>query len=169
MEIDRRDHLFHPGQRIIDLGAAPGGWSQYVAGKVGKRGRVIAVDILEMQPLDNVLIIQGDFTTQSTFEQCLEALGGSKADLVISDMSPNITGIKAVDQANLLHLAELALELAVQVLRKDGALLIKLFQGEGVDAYRTLLKEHFSRILTRKPSASRDNSREFYLLARGFR
>ncbi|HKK16713.1 MAG TPA: RlmE family RNA methyltransferase [Gammaproteobacteria bacterium] len=169
MEIDRRDHLFQPGHKVIDLGAAPGGWSQYVAGMVGKQGKVIALDILEMQPLDNVFFIQGDFSEQSTSMRCLEALGGDKADLVISDMSPNITGIKVTDQARSLYLAELALEFAVRVLRQDGALLIKLFQGEGVDEFRASLKEHFSKIVTRKPNASRDDSREFYLLARAFR
>lgn len=168
MEIDRRDRLLKPGQIVIDLGAAPGGWSQYAAEKVGRKGRVIAVDMLEMQPLDNVLFIYGDFTERTVFERCLAGLDKGKADLVFSDMSPNITGIRAADQARSLYLAELALDLAVQVLRRDGALLIKLFQGEGTDEFRSLLKEHFSKIVTRKPDASRDNSREFYLLARGF-
>lgn len=169
IEIDEKDHLFRPGQVVIDLGAAPGSWSQYVAERVGKTGKVIALDILEMEPIDNVEIIQGDFTTDDVFEQCLECLAGRSADLVISDMAPNLSGIKATDQARSIYLAELALDLSRRVLNKDGALLVKMFQGEGADSYRTELKEHFKRILTRKPRASREGSREFYLLAHGLR
>ena len=168
-EIDRKDQLIRPGQTIIDLGAAPGSWSQYAAERVGARGKVIAIDILPVDPIDNVLFIQGDFTGQPAYEACLEELGGNRCDLVISDMAPNLSGIRSADQAAGLYLAELARDLAIEVLKPGGHLLLKLFQGEGVDEFRQSLKEHFGRIMTRKPDASRDNSREFYVLARSYR
>jgi 23S rRNA (uridine2552-2'-O)-methyltransferase len=167
-EIDEKDHLFHKGQIVIDLGAAPGSWSQYVAQRVGSQGKVIAIDILPVENVDNVLFIQGDFTEQAIYEQCLESLGGNKADLVISDMAPNISGIKSSDQARSMTLAETARDLACQVLHPGGDLLVKIFEGEGAAEYRQSLKEHFRQILTRKPRASRDSSREFYILARSF-
>jgi 23S rRNA (uridine2552-2'-O)-methyltransferase len=168
-EIDKKDHLFRKGQTVIDLGAAPGSWSQYVARQTGLQGKVIAIDILPVEEIDNVLFIKGDFTEQVIYEQCLQSLNGNKADLVISDMAPNISGIKSSDQARSMALAEMALELACQVLKPGGDLLIKLFEGEGVAEFRQQLKEHFQQVLTRKPKASRDNSREFYILARTFR
>ena len=168
-EIDEKDHLFHKGQTVIDLGAAPGSWSQYVIEHISPSGRLISIDILPLEPINNSLIIKGDFTEQETYEQCLEALEGQKADLVISDMAPNISGIKDSDQARSLYLAELARDLAFQVLRPGGDLLIKLFQGSGADEFRKELKEHFDKIVNRKPRASRDDSREFYILARSFR
>jgi 23S rRNA (uridine2552-2'-O)-methyltransferase len=168
-EIDEKDHLFHRGQTVIDLGAAPGSWSQYVACRVGPQGKVIAIDILPVEKIDNVLFIKGDFTEQAVYEQCLQSLDGEKADLVISDMAPNISGIKSSDQSRSMALAELALELACQVLRPEGDFLVKVFEGEGVAEFRQKLKEHFERILTRKPKASRGNSREYYILARSFR
>ena len=168
-EIDKKDHLFRKGQTVIDLGAAPGSWSQYVARQTGLQGKVIAIDILPVEEIDNVLFIKGDFTEQVIYEQCLHSLAGSKVDLVISDMAPNISGIKSSDQARSMALAEMALELACQVLKPGGDLLIKLFEGEGVAEFRQQLKEHFQQVLTRKPKASRDNSREFYILARTFR
>ena len=167
-EIDERDRLINPGQRIIDLGSAPGSWSQYAISRTGPGGLVLAVDCLPMTPIDNVLFIQGDFTDQVTLDRCLACLGDDGADLVLSDMAPNISGIRATDQARSIYLAELAKDLAIRVLRKKGDLLIKLFQGEGTDPFRESLKEHFGRVLTRKPRASRDDSREFYLLARDF-
>jgi len=169
MEIDEKDKLLHKGQTVIDLGAAPGSWSQYVTEKISTTGKVIAVDILNMDPIDNVLFIEGDFTKQETCEKCLQCLEKRKADLVISDMAPNLSGIKATDQARSLYLAELAGDLACQVLRPGGDLLVKVFQGSGTDRFRLELQEHFTRILARKPRASRDGSREFYLLARSFR
>lgn len=168
-EIDDKDKLLHKGQTVIDLGAAPGSWSQYIAEKVSTTGKVIAVDILHMEPIDNVHIIEGDVTEQETFEKCLQGIKKQKADLVFSDMAPNLSGIKATDQARSLYLAELARELACEVLRPGGDLLIKLFQGSGTDRFRLELQEHFARILTRKPVASRNSSRELYLLARTFR
>ena len=168
-EIDEKDHLFRKGQTVIDLGAAPGSWSQYVARRVGPQGKVIAIDILPLDSIDNVLFIKGDFTEQAIYEQCLYSLDGQNADLVISDMAPNISGIKSSDQARSMHLAETARDLACQVLRPGGDVLIKIFEGEGVTEFRQGLKEHFRQILTRKPRASRDSSREFYILARTFR
>ena len=168
-EIDKRDRLIQPGTCIIDLGAAPGSWSQYAISRTGQPGKVIAVDCLAMAPIDNVLFIQGDFTEQETFNRCMECIGDSPVDLVLSDMAPNITGIRSTDQARSMYLAELTKDLATRVLKQEGDLLIKLFQGEGVDQFRKELQEHFGRVLTRKPRASRDDSREFYLLARGFR
>jgi len=168
-EIDEKDHLFRKGQTVIDLGAAPGSWSQYVARQVGPQGKVIAIDILPLDSIDNVLFIKGDFTEQAIYKQCLYSLDGQNADLVISDMAPNISGIKSSDQARSMHLAEPARDLACQVLRPGGDVLIKIFEGEGVTEFRQGLKEHFRQILTRKPRASRDSSREFYILARTFR
>jgi len=168
-EIDKKDHLFRPGQTVIDLGAAPGSWSQYAAGRIGDRGRVIAIDILPLDPIDNVLFIQGDFTEQAVYEDCLARLDGRRCDLVISDLAPNLSGIRATDQAAGLYLAELARDLALEVLKPGGHLLVKVFQGEGIDVFRHSLREHFAKIVTRKPDASRDNSREFYVLARSYR
>ena len=168
-EIDDKDRLLHKGQTVIDLGAAPGSWSQYIAEKVSITGTVIAVDLLHMEPIDNVYIIEGDITGQDTFDKCLQGIKKQKADLVFSDMAPNLSGIKATDQARSLYLAELARDLACEVLRPGGDLLVKLFQGSGTDRFRQELQEHFARILTRKPVASRNSSREFYLLARTFR
>ena len=169
IEIDDRDHLFQQGHIVIDLGAAPGSWSQYVSEKIGHQGRLIAVDILPMEPITNTLFIKGDFIEQPIYEACLQAMNHGKADLVISDMSPNLSGIRATDQARSLNLAELAYDLAKSVLKQGGDMLVKLFEGEGTDMYRYNLKEHFGKIIVRKPKASRDDSREFYVLARTFR
>jgi 23S rRNA (uridine2552-2'-O)-methyltransferase len=167
MEIDQHDRLFRPGQLVVDLGAAPGSWSQYAASRVGPRGRVIAVDVLPMAPVAGVEFMQGDFADAAVQARCLEALGDRRADLVISDMAPNLSGIRATDQARSMRLAELALEFARQVLAPGGDLLLKLFQGSGADAFRKELVEHFQRVNIRKPGASRSASREFYVLARG--
>ena len=169
MEIDDKDKLLRKGLTVIDLGAAPGSWSQYVAEKVSTTGKVIAVDILPMEPIGNVQFIKGDFTGQEILEKCLHEIGKQKADLVISDMAPNLSGIKATDQARGLYLAELARDLACKVLRPGGDLLVKVFQGSGTDRFREELQEHFASTCTRKPGASRNSSREFYLLARAFR
>lgn len=164
-EIDRKDQLFKPGMRVVDLGSAPGSWSQYAAEKVGEKGRVIAVDLLPMEPIMHVQFYQGDFTEETTEKWLLEQLDQDKADLVISDMAPNLTGIRATDQARSMALAEMALDLCQHVLRPGGNLLIKLFEGAGTSEFRQQLREHFARVLTRKPGASRDKSREFYVLA----
>ena len=165
-EIDQRDRLLRPGQLVVDLGSAPGSWSQYAAEKVLPDGKVIAVDILEMPPINGVEFILGDFTEQSVFDQCLARLDGNKADLVISDMAPNLTGIRDSDQARCMYLAELALDFAAAVLNPRGNLLIKVFEGAGIEQFKRALKEQFQRVSVRKPDASRSGSREFYILAR---
>jgi len=169
IEIDEKDHLLEQGQIVIDLGAAPGSWSQYAAKKTGPGGRVIAVDILSLDPIDNVLFIKGDFTEVAICKECLAVLGGSKADLVISDMAPNLSGIKVTDQARSMALAEVARDFALQVLRKGGSFLVKVFQGEGTREFQLGLQKHFQRVVIRKPGASRDSSSEMYLLAQSLR
>ena len=169
IEIDEKVHLLQKGQVVIDLGAAPGSWSQYAAKKTAPAGRVIAVDILPQEPIDNVLFIKGDFTEDATRKECLAALGGSRADLVISDMAPNLSGIKVTDQARGLALAESAMDFALQVLRKGGNFLVKVFQGEGTREFQLDLQKHFQRVVIRKPGASRDSSSEIYLLAQSLR
>jgi 23S rRNA (uridine2552-2'-O)-methyltransferase len=168
-EMDRADRLFRPGLMVVDLGAAPGGWSQYAARRVAPGGRVLAVDLLPMEPVQGVEFIQGDFTEPAVLDSVKTRLGAAGADLVISDMAPNITGVAARDQARALELAELALALAAQVLKPGGALLVKTFQGEGYKAFHEAMRRRFERLLTRKPKASRAESREIYLLGRGLR
>lgn len=169
IEIDERDHVFKQGQMVIDLGAAPGSWSQYVGEKIGEKGQLIAIDILPMEPINNTLFIEGDFTEQPVYDKCLQAMNNAKADLVISDMAPNLSGIRTADQARSLYLAELSFDLAKSVLKAGGDMLVKIFEGEGTDKYRHDLKEYFEKIVVRKPKASRDDSREFYVLAKTFR
>lgn len=168
-EIQEKDRLLRAGQRVVDLGAAPGGWSQYAAGIVGERGRVVALDILAMDPLPGVVTLQADFTEDEALARLDEALGGEPVDVVLSDMAPNISGQAAVDQPRAMYLAELAVDFAGQVLRPGGALLVKVFQGEGFDSYLKALRGRFGGVVTRKPKASRPRSREVYLLARDFR
>lgn len=167
LEIQEKDKVIKPGMTVVDLGSAPGGWSQVVADLVGEHGRVIALDILPMDAFANVEFIQGDFREQEVYDKLMALLGDKKVDLVISDMAPNISGMKSVDQPRAIYLVELALEFALQVLKPGGDLLVKVFQGEGVEEYRRQLQGAFTRLLTRKPHASRSESREFYLLARG--
>ncbi len=169
LEIQKKDKIIRPGMLVIDLGSAPGGWSQVARQYIGQHGRVIAVDILEMDHLAQVEFIRGDFTEQQTLERILEALGNQQADLVISDMAPNISGIRTVDNARALYLVELAVDLAHQVLRPGGDLLMKVFQGQGFDAFHKDLKRAYQKVLTRKPDASRARSAEIYLLARGLK
>jgi 23S rRNA (uridine2552-2'-O)-methyltransferase len=165
-ELVRQDRLIRPGMTIVDLGAAPGGWSQVVAELAGPKGRVIAVDILDMQRLSGVTFVRGDFREEATLEAVKTVLGGQRADLVVSDMAPNITGIAMVDQARASHLAELALEFAVKWLKPGGNFLVKGFQGEGYNELRAGLRRHFRQVQTRKPAASRSRSSEIYLLAK---
>lgn len=166
IEIQARDKLFKPGMTIIDLGAAPGGWSQMMRQWVGKNGRVIALDILPMDPLPQVEVIQGDFSEEAVITDLLNRLGEARADWVISDMAPNLSGIDSVDQPRSIALAELALDLATQVLKSKGGLLVKVFQGVGFDAFLLEMRRQFKKVSIRKPKASRGRSREVYLLAR---
>ena len=168
LEINERDHILRPGMTIIDLGAAPGGWSQAAAKIVGQRGKVIALDILPMDPLPGVWILQGDFREEAVVAELLEIVGEQRVDLVISDMAPNISGMKAVDQPRAMYLAELALDLARKVLSPGGTLLVKAFQGEGIDEFRRELQRSFRTVITRKPKASRPASREVYMLAKNY-
>ena len=169
IEIDEKDRLVKPGMTVIDLGAAPGGWSEYCVKKLGKKGTMVALDILPMEPIDGVAIVEGDFREDAVFEELMAILDNDRADLVISDMAPNISGMGSVDMPRAYHLCELALDLARQVLNPGGALLVKLFQGEGFEAYNKELKSSFSKVVMRKPKASRARSREIYALATGFK
>lgn len=167
-ELDKREKLFKPGQIIIDLGAAPGSWSQYVSERLKGNGRILAIDRLEMKPVEGVTVIQADLEDPAVLERCRSWLGDSRADLVISDAAPNLTGIAATDQANMVELASLLSAIARQTLKPGGHFLIKLFQGAELAAYVAELREHFHDVVTRKPEASRDASREVYVLARGY-
>ena len=168
IEIDEKDRLLKPGMTVVDLGAAPGGWSEYCVKKLGKNGTIVAMDILPMEPIDGVAIVEGDFRDDAVFEELMAIIGNEKSDLVISDMAPNISGMGSVDMPRAYHLCDLALDLARQVLKPGGALLVKLFQGEGFEAYNKELKASFSKVVIRKPKASRARSREIYALATGF-
>ncbi|MFV1997007.1 MAG: 23S rRNA (uridine(2552)-2'-O)-methyltransferase RlmE [Acidiferrobacterales bacterium] len=167
-EIDQRDHLLKPGQIVVDLGAAPGSWCQYAISRLGEKGRLIALDLLEMDSIDGVEIIRGDFTEQAVLDHLLARLNGRAVDLVLSDMAPNISGIVSSDLARFAYLLELALVFCGQVLRPGGALLVKAFQGEGFPEFQKALKQRFQTVKSRKPKASRAKSREIYLLAQGF-
>ena len=169
LEIQEKDKIIRPGMTVIDLGAAPGGWSQVTSRLIGGQGRLIASDILEMDSIPDVAFIQGDFTQDEVLAQILEAVGNTQVDLVISDMAPNMSGLSAVDMPRAMFLCELALDLAGRVLRPGGDFLIKVFQGEGFDVYHKDIRKLFDKVQMRKPLSSRDRSREQYLLGRGFR
>jgi 23S rRNA (uridine2552-2'-O)-methyltransferase len=169
LEIDQKDRLLRPGLRVADLGAAPGGWTQIAAQKVGKHGIVVAMDILEMEPVPGALFLQGDFREDSVLEQLLERVGGEPLDLVLSDMAPNMSGMSVVDIPKAMFLVELAHDFARQTLRPGGDLLMKVFQGDGFEPLLQALRGDFAQVITRKPKASRDRSRELYLLARKFK
>jgi len=169
LEIQEKDKIIRPGMTVIDLGAAPGGWSQVTSRLIGGQGRLIASDILEMDSIPDVTFIQGDFTEDAVLAQILEAVGNTQVDLVISDMAPNMSGLSAVDMPRAMFLCELALDLAGRVLRPGGDFLIKVFQGEGFDVYHKDIRKLFDKVQMRKPLSSRDRSREQYLLGRGFR
>lgn len=164
LEIHEKDKLFRPGMTVLDLGAAPGGWSQVAGRLVGSRGTVVASDILAMDAIPDVTFVQGDFREQAVYEQILAHLNGRKVDLVLSDMAPNMSGNKAVDLPRSMYLAELALDMALNVLEPRGAFLVKVFHGEGFDQYRKALQGHFQRVVSRKPAASRPRSTEVYQL-----
>ena len=169
MEIDDRDRLIKPGMVVVDLGAAPGSWSQVVTQRLKGQGKVIALDLLEMQPIPGVDCLQGDFREEKVLAELENRLGGRPVDLVISDMAPNISGISSTDQARMAHLAELALEFSMQWLKPGGNLLVKVFAGSGMDEIVKAMRQGFLQVMTRKPSASRDRSSEVYLLATGKR
>lgn len=166
LEMNERYHLFKPGMTIIDLGAAPGSWSQVVVKMIKPGGRLIAMDLLPMDEIAGVEFIQGDFSDEIIVNQITTLLGGAKADWVISDMAPNMSGNESIDLPRSMYLSELALEFALETLKPTGGFLIKLFQGEGFDAYLTEVRKHFKSVAVRKPKASRDRSREVYLMAR---
>lgn len=168
-EVDGKDRLLKPGMVVVDLGAAPGGWTQYAAERVGSSGHVVALDILPMDAVADTTVLQADFTEDEALQRLQETLAGRSVDLVLSDMAPNISGMKAVDQPRAMYLVELALDFARQVLKPDGDFLVKTFQGEGFDPFLRDLRTQFDRVVSRKPEASRGRSREIYLLARGRR
>jgi 23S rRNA (uridine2552-2'-O)-methyltransferase len=166
IEIDARDRLFAAGQTVVDLGAAPGGWSQVAAAKTGARGRVVAIDVLEMAPIPGVTFVRGDFTAEAVLREVERVLGGRSVDLVLSDLSPNLSGVAATDQTRSIALAERAVEFAAAHLSPGGALLVKTFQGVGFPALLKQVRGTFAQVVSRKPEASRSRSSEMYLLAR---
>ena len=168
-EIAGRDRLLAPGHVVVDLGAAPGGWSQVAAGRVGSHGRVIAVDLLEMPPVPGVTFLRGDFRNASFAAELERELAGRKVDLVLSDMAPNLSGIPSSDQARMLELAELALDFSLKHLKPQGNFLVKVFQGAGFEPFLKTLRSRFDSVAVRKPEASRSRSSEVYLLGRGLR
>jgi len=165
-EIDEKDHLLKPGMTVVDLGATPGSWCQYAVKRIQPGGRLVALDLLEMDPLNNVDFIQGDFREDAVLEQLKSALAGRQVDLVLSDMAPNMTGIASTDSTQVLFLAELTLEFARQHLKPGGAMLVKVFQGAGFMELRKEIQTVFATLATRKPAASRDRSAELYLLGK---
>lgn len=169
IELDNKDRLFRPGQTVVDLGAAPGGWSQVAVERVGDNGTVVASDILEMNPIAGVAFVQGDFTEQSVLDELLDLLGDRRADVVISDMAPNMSGMAAVDIPNAIGLVELALDMAQQVLKPGGVFVAKVFQGEGFDALLAEMRKSFGTVVSRKPDSSRARSREIYQVCKGFK
>lgn len=169
LELQEKDQLIRPGMAVVDLGSAPGGWSQVLSDVLGDRGRIVASDILPMDPVADVAFVQGDFTEDAVLEEILTAIGSDQVDLVVSDMAPNMSGNSSSDQPRAMYLCELALDLGRQVLKPGGNFLIKVFQGEGFDSYLKELRSSFQKVTTRKPQSSRARSREVYLLARGFK
>jgi 23S rRNA (uridine2552-2'-O)-methyltransferase len=167
LEIDAKDRLLKPGTVVVDLGATPGGWSQVAAAKVGRSGKVIALDLLPLDPLAGVDFIQGDFREEAVLKQLEDLLHGKPVGLVISDMAPNICGVASADQARAVHLAELAMEFALEHLKPEGSFLVKMFQGAGFEDFHKLMRSRFAAVVTRKPKASRDRSSELYLLGSG--
>ncbi|OGT59324.1 MAG: 23S rRNA methyltransferase [Gammaproteobacteria bacterium RIFCSPHIGHO2_12_FULL_42_10] len=165
LELHEKNRLFKPGMLIIELGAAPGSWSQLVVSLVRPRGRVIAIDRLPMDPIEDVEIIEGDFVEPETVDAILQKIGETKADWILSDMAPNMSGHVSVDIPQAMYLAELACDFALQTLNATGGLLMKVFQGEGFDPLLTHIRKHFSKVVVRKPQASRGRSREVYIVA----
>ena len=168
-EIDKKDKLLRPAMTVVDLGSAPGGWSDYALHKVGRKGTVVALDILPMTPLTGVHFIEGDFREDSVLDELNTVLNGQQIDLVLSDMAPNITGVDSIDQPSSMYLVELALDFALNNLGKQGCFLVKVFHGEGFDQFLKAMRDGFQKVVTRKPDASRARSREVYLLGRGLK
>jgi 23S rRNA (uridine2552-2'-O)-methyltransferase len=165
LEIQEKDHVIRPGQVVVDLGAAPGGWLQVAQRLVGDEGTIVGIDLLPIDPLAGVTLVQGDFREDAVLEQLNQVLDGRQVDLVISDMAPNVSGVTAVDQPRAIYLCELALDFCRQALKPGGSMVIKVFQGEGFDEFFRDVKSSFGRVVTRKPKASRPKSREVYLVA----
>jgi len=169
LEIDKKDHLLKQGMTVIDLGAAPGSWSQIAANLVGHTGKVVALDILEMDPIPDVDFVHGDFREDAVLEALMATIDGRPVDLVMSDMAPNTSGVKAIDQPRSIYLCELALELALSVLKPGGNMVVKVFHGEGFEEFLRTCRQNFTKVVSRKPEASRNRSREIYLVAQGRR
>jgi 23S rRNA (uridine2552-2'-O)-methyltransferase len=169
IELNEKDRLIKPNMFLLDLGSAPGGWSQVASKLIGRNGRVLATDILPMEPIKNVDFVQGDFTDEAVVAQLMQRLGGEKFDLIISDIAPNITGIDSADQASSMYFLELALDTVRKTLKPGANFVAKMFQGSGSDAYLKELRTSFDKVLTRKPGASRAESREVFIVAKGFR
>ena len=169
LELQEKDKILKPGQVVVDLGAAPGGWSQVAAGIVGDHGRVLAMDILEMDAIHGVDFLQGDFREQAVLEALVGLLEGREVDVVLSDIAPNTSGVRAVDQPRSMYLCELALDFARNTLKPGGCFVTKIFQGEGFDDYIRDARSSFTRVLTRKPKSSRPKSREVYVVATGYK
>lgn len=168
LEIQEKDRILSPGMRVVDLGAAPGGWSQVAVRIVGAKGRVAALDILPMEPLADVSIVQGDFREDEPLTRLREVLEGEPVDVLLSDMAPNLSGTPGVDQPRMIYLCELALDLARKILKPGGSLVVKIFQGEGFEGFLKQTRGSFERVASRKPKSSRSRSRELYLVATGF-
>jgi 23S rRNA (uridine2552-2'-O)-methyltransferase len=168
-EIDDKDNMLKPGMFVLDLGAAPGGWTQYAVNKIGKKGIAVASDILPMEPIPDVKFVEGDFREDDVLDAILVALNNQKPDLVISDMAPNMSGNDGVDQPRAMYLVELALDLARQTLKPGGGFICKVFQGAGSEEYLKEVRQRFSKVTVRKPKASRPRSREVYVVAKGFK
>lgn len=168
-EIQKTDRLFKPNMTVVDLGAAPGGWSQYVVTQIGNKGRVIACDILDMDPIVGVDFLQGDFREENVVKALLDKIGDNKVDVVMSDMAPNFSGMPSVDIPRAMYLVELALDMCKQVLATQGSFVVKVFQGEGFDEYLREIRSLFKNVKVRKPEASRDRSREVYIVATGYK
>jgi 23S rRNA (uridine2552-2'-O)-methyltransferase len=167
LELAEKDRLFRPGMGVVDLGSAPGSWAQVLRARLGSAARIVAIDLSPMQPVTGVTFIQGDFREDEGLKAVELALGGHRPELVLSDMAPNLSGIETVDQARTIHLGELALEFAVKWLQPEGDLVVKTFQGEGFQEFQKSMQPHFEKVHVRKPRASRDRSREVYLVGKG--
>ena len=169
IEIQEKDKILRPGMNVVDLGAAPGGWSEYARKLLGKNDKVVALDLLEIEPIEGVDFIQGDFREDEVLQKLYKVLAGEPVHLLLSDMAPNISGNKEMDQPRAIYLGDLALDAAHSILVKGGTFLIKMFQGAGFDEYHNQVRQHFNSVVIRKPKASRARSNEVYILAKGFK